>query len=117
MGANDCGSANVSLTTFASSYRTMLEKIQILCPNSEIYLMTLPSCGLYKEADKNAYNQVIKGYAEEFNLPLIDLSTLYTQDSYKDYVVDSCHPNNAGMIKISDAIVKILLKENGIVLE
>ncbi len=111
MGANDCGSSNVSLGTFQSSYKTMLDKIITLCPDSEIYLLTLPTTGLYKEADRLQYNAVIKSYAESYELGLVDLGDLYTTTSYKDYVVDSCHPNNAGMIAISNAIVEELLKE------
>ena len=111
MGANDCGSSNVSLGTFQSSYKTMLDKIINLCPDSEIYLLTLPTTGLYKEADRLQYNAVIKSYAESYELGLVDLGDLYTTTSYKDYVVDSCHPNNAGMIAISNAIVEELLKE------
>ena len=111
MGANDCGSSNVLLGTFQSSYKTMLDKIINLCPDSEIYLLTLPTTGLYKEADRLQYNAVIKSYAESYELGLVDLGDLYTTTSYKDYVVDSCHPNNAGMIAISNAIVEELLKE------
>lgn len=111
MGANDCGSSNVSLSSFQTSYKTMLDKIMILCPESEIYLMTLPTTGLYSEADRIAYNAVIRNYAEIYELPLIDLADLYTTTSYKDHVVDSCHPNNAGMIAISNKIVEELLKQ------
>ena len=111
MGANDCGSSNVTLKNFQSSYKTMLDKIINLCPESEIYLITLPSTGLYTESDRLNYNAVIKNYAEIYELGLIDLGNLYTPTSYKDYVVDSCHPNNAGMIAISNAIVEELLKE------
>ena len=111
MGANDCGSSNVSLSSFQTSYKTMLDKIMILCPESEIYLMTLPTTGLYTEADRIAYNAVIRNYAEIYELPLIDLADLYTTTSYKDHVVDSCHPNNAGMIAISNKIVEELLKQ------
>ena len=111
MGANDCGSSNVSLSSFQTSYQTMLDKIIVMCPEAEIYLMTLPTTGLYKEADRIKYNAVIKSYAESYNLPLIDLSDLYTTTSYKEHVVDSCHPNNKGMIAISNAIIEELLKD------
>ena len=111
MGANDCGSSNVSLSSFQTSYQTMLDKIIVMCPEAEIYLMTLPTTGLYKEADRVKYNEVIKSYAESYNLPLIDLSDLYTTTSYKEHVVDSCHPNNKGMIAISNAIIEELLKD------
>lgn len=110
MGANDCGSSNVSLQTFTSSYKVMLDKIQTICPESEIYLITLPASGLYTEDNRIKYNEVIESYAQSYNLPLIDLADLYTTTTYKEYVVDSAHPNNAGMIRIADKIIDELLK-------
>lgn len=114
MGANDCASASVSLSTFESSYKVMLEKIEILCPESEIYLLTLPSCGLYKDSEKDKYNAVISQCANEYGLSLIDLSTTYTQADYTNYVVDSCHPNKAGMAIIARDVVDGILKYNGV---
>lgn len=114
MGANDCGSSYVSLNTFDSSYKIMIDKIKVLCPESEIYLLTLPSTGIYDDDDKIKYNDVIKKYASEYELPLIDLSSTFTKDNYAQYCVDSCHPNKSGMKKISDEIIKQMLESKGI---
>lgn len=114
MGANDCGSSNVSLSTFKDSYKIMLDKIKVLCPDSEIYLINLQTSGLYELDEQEKYNAVIGEYAEQYNLPLVDISNLYTKDTYKDYVVDSCHPNKAGMIAMSDLIISEMLEYKGI---
>lgn len=114
MGANDCGSSNVSLSTFEDSYKIMLDKIKVLCPDSEIYLINLQTSGLYELDEQEKYNAVIGEYAEQYNLPLVDISNLYTKDTYKDYVVDSCHPNKAGMIAMSDLIISEMLEYKGI---
>ena len=114
MGANDCASASVSLTNFESSYKLMLDKIEVMCPNSEVYLLTLPSSGLYKDSEKVKYNNVIMECAKEYELNLIDLSNTYTIDTYKNYVVDSCHPNKAGMSIIARDIINGILKKEGI---
>ena len=52
--------------------------------------------------------------AEEYKLNLIDLSSTYTIDTYKNYVVDSCHPNKAGMTIIARDIINGILKKVGI---
>ena len=114
MGANDCGSKYVSLDTFTSSYKMMLDMIQDLCPNSEIYLMNLPSCALYTDSERIKYNNVIKKYADEYQLTLLNISSVFTQSTYKSYVVDSVHPNNAGMEKIGNLVIRLLLNSKGI---
>ena len=117
MGANDCASASVSLSTFKSSYKTMIDKIKSLSKESEIYVMTLPSTKLYSESDKNKYNEVIREQASSNNLNLIEMEQTFTKDNYKDFVVDSCHPNKAGMIKISEDVIRAMLKIKGIELD
>ena len=109
MGANDCGSANVKLETFNESYKVMLDKIKLLCPNSEIYIMTLPTLGMYEDDTKEEYNEVIRKYAKEYNYGLIELTHLYTKETFSNYSLDAGHPNKAGMIKISETVIKDML--------
>lgn len=114
MGANDCASANVSLDTFTSSYKLMLDKIQKLCPDSEIYLLTLPSCGLYTDNNKVLYNEVIRNCAKTYEVGLVELADTYSKETYVNYVVDSVHPNKAGMAKIAEDVIKGMLKLKGV---
>ena len=114
MGSNDCGSQYVKLETFKSSYKVMLDKIQVLCPNSEIYIMTLPPSKLYTESDRVEYNKVIREYATQYNLPLVEMNDTYNGDNCSNYLVDSAHQNLAGMTKLAEAVVKGLLESEGI---
>ena len=117
MGSNDAGSAYVSLNTFDSSYKVMLDKIIALCPESEIFIMTLPPSKLYTEADRVAYNEVIVKYATQYSLPIVDMNNAYNGKDVSNYLVDSAHQNLAGMTAVAEAVVKGMLKSKGIELE
>ncbi len=114
MGANDCGSQYVSLQSFTTMYKVMIEKIQKLCPDSEIFIMTLPPSKLYKESDRIEYNKVIVNYAEEFKLPLVNMDNTYNGEDCSKYLVDSAHQNYAGMTKIANCLMMELLKLKGV---
>lgn len=109
MGTNDCGTGSVDKAKFLEAYKTMLEKIKALCPNSEIYLMTLTPSGLCESSKRDEFNQVIKDYSVDYHL--IDVSNVYTYDEYRNYVVDACHPNKAGMDILAKKIIEELLRE------
>lgn len=114
MGANDCASSNVSLTMFDSSYKIVIDKIQKMCPDSQIYLINLPYSKMYNDTDRDKYNEVIKKYADSYKLPLLDITTAFQKDTVGDYLVDSAHPNKKGMKLMSDKIIMDLLKLKGI---
>lgn len=117
MGSNDCGSQYVKDETFKSSYKVMLDKIKVLCPNSEIYIMTLPPSKLYEEEDRVNYNKVIRDYANEYKLPIVEMNDAYNGDICTNYLVDSAHQNFAGMTKLANAVVKGMLESKGITIE
>lgn len=117
MGANDCGSKYVSLATFTTSYKTMLDKVKVLCPDAELFLCTLPPSGLYTAEDRVLYNNVIRDYAQTYEIAILDLETIYTQSEYTSYVVDSCHPNKAGMAIFANQIITDMLKSHEVVYE
>ena len=114
MGSNDCGSQYVELSTFTSSYKIMLDKMIALCPDAEIYIMTLPPSKLYTEANRVEYNKVIINYATEYNLPLINMDNVYGGNNCTDYLVDSAHLNLSGMEKFAELVVENLLSKAGI---
>lgn len=116
MGSNDCASAGVSLEKFNSSYNKMLEKIIKLCPNSEIYVMTLPESIMYRNKEQNhiEYNKVIRNNVSQFNLKLIELENMYGDDGCDNYLIDSAHPNLEGMNLFASTVIKEMLKINGI---
>lgn len=114
MGSNDCASKYVELSTFKSSYKIMLDKIKALCPDAEIYLCTLSPSGLCAGENRINYNKVILDYAEEYNLPVIDFNKIWTDSTYTDYVVDSGHPNKAGMEKYTRQAMIDMLQSDGV---
>ena len=113
MGANDAGS-NINMATFESSYKLMMDKIKVLCPNTEIYIMTLASNGLYNDTTKEKYNEVIRSCAKEYQATIIELSTLYDQSQYKNYAIDSGHPNLAGMTLFANRVIESMLKAKNV---
>ena len=110
MGANDCGSQYVQLSTFKSSYKTMLEKIQKLCPESEIICLTLPKAKMYSDADRADYSKVIMDTALEYNCKLINLENSWDPANFDNLLCDSIHPKKAGMDKIFETIYYSLRK-------
>ena len=110
MGANDCGSQYVQLSTFKSSYKTMLEKIQKLCPESEIICLTLPKAKMYSDADRADYSKVIMDTALEYNCKLINLENCWDPTNFDNLLCDSIHPKKAGMDKIFETIYYSLRK-------
>lgn len=106
MGSNDC--VSISVQNFRTQYKVMLDKLKKLCPNAEIILCTLPTSNLYKEANKELFNEVITDYANSYNLKLVNLGdTDITND-----LVDSAHPKRSGHTLIANKIISELFKED-----
>lgn len=106
MGANDCASAYVTASAFDAGYKQMLDNLQKLCPNSEIILCTLPNNKLYTDANQVEFNNIIIKYAEEYNLKLVDTSSV----NIEDHLCDSAHPLASGMELIANQMISELLK-------
>ena len=105
MGANDAGSSYINLSQFETAYNVMLNNLKTSCPDSEIILCTLPSITLYSEEDQIAYNNVIKAYATNNDYKVIDFADAFTRDEVGTYLVDSAHPNKAGMDKMAETAI------------
>lgn len=116
MGSNDCASDSVSLERFDSSYKLMLEKIKKMCPNAEIYVMTLPESIMYRNKTQNhiEYNKVIRKHITSFNLKLIEIEEMYGTTGCDKYLIDSAHPNLAGMNLFAQTVIKEMLACKGI---
>ena len=104
MGSNDAH-AKFSKTKFASYYEYMITQILDLCPNVEIVLATLCKSKLYDEDTRASYNSAITSLAEKYDFKIVDLAAVDISNS----LVDSAHPNKAGMLIISEKIVADLL--------
>lgn len=106
MGANDAPSPYITLTLFDEAYGEMIRTIQTSSPNSEIILCTLPSIPLYTETDQTNYSAIIQKYAIQHGLTLFDFSTAFSRASSNLYLVDSAHPNKAGMDKLAEVAIR-----------
>lgn len=106
MGSNDCASSGISSKSFDQDYSIMLENLKLLCPNSEIILLTLCTSPFYSVANQKTFNDIIKAKGEEFNLPVLDLQSA----SLEGHLVDSAHPKYSGMQVVANKIIEELNK-------
>lgn len=106
MGANDCASQYVTETAFNQGYTLMLNNLKKICPDSEIILCTLPGTKYYSEAAQQSFNKIIIEHAEKFALKLVDCSSAYIGNN----LVDSAHPDTAGMTIVAEKMIEELLK-------
>ncbi len=106
MGANDAPSPYITVNQFDTAYAEMIQNIKTSSPNSEIILCTLPSIPLYTETEQVDYSTVIQKYATENNFTLFDFSTAFSRTSSSQYLVDSAHPNKAGMDKLAEVAIR-----------
>ena len=106
MGSNDCASSGISSKSFDQDYSIMLENLKLLCPNSEIILLTLCTSPFYSVANQKTFNDIIKAKGEEFNLPVLDLQSA----SLDGHLVDSAHPKYSGMQVVANKIIEELNK-------
>lgn len=105
MGSNDAASSAVSEASFKNLYKVMIDKLKVLCPNSEIILMELPASSLYNETRRAAFNKIIDDYASEYGFKLVSTSNV----NIKPYLLDSAHPYTSGMTAIAEYICNELV--------
>ena len=78
------------------------------------YFCRSTSNGLYNDTTKEKYNEVIRSCAKEYQATIIELSTLYEQSQYKNYAIDSGHPNLAGMTLFANRVIETMLKAKNV---
>lgn len=118
LGINDVVS-NRNASTFRTSYKNMINKIQAAYPTTQIFVCNLPYETYTDGSNPDGYNYpglresinvVIEEVAQEYNLPLIDLDKVITKDTEsmasRYYLGDNIHPSYEGMKVIRDAVVK-----------
>lgn len=123
LGTNDLGN-NVELGNISSyvtehfipAYDLMLFNIVSQYPNADVFVCTLLPEGRNTEDELKAYNAAIKQLAASHKVNVIDLyaDSGITRANYLQYVLDEgtlkVHPNEAGMDKITECVVKALTK-------
>ncbi len=105
MGSNDAPSKYITLAEFDLAYKTMIDNIRLKAPNAEIYVCTLPPVSLYSTQEQEDYNSVILKYAGLMDLEVINLAEAFTLAEAKAYLLDSVHPNKAGMDRFAEIAI------------
>lgn len=117
MGMNDClvDPKDVTVSEFRTSYENMIQNIYLLYPNVKLFVCTIGYDIYYQNktnleshlTQKEAFNQIITEIAAENNIPVIDFANAYHSS---DYLLDTVHPNNLGMIELSKLAVETIKK-------
>lgn len=113
IGNNDALVADLNVLEFEASYRNMINNIYMLFPDIQIFVSTMSYEKYYLGKDgyeehlviRDGVNNAVKKLAEEFNLPLIDFASAYTDDSK---LYDTIHPNSLGMMALSEVAIKAM---------
>ena len=117
MGVND-GVSKVSQSQFEKGYRQMLDLIKTNFPSCQVFVCTLPYETYTDGTYRAGYNSTIENLAEEYNLPVIDLSNIWDETTeIKNnwhYLYDNIHPGVLGMQKISQQAIKSIKEFYGI---
>jgi len=118
LGVNDCG-GGVSTTNFKASYKTMLDKLETMYPEMQIFICNLPLTTLTNvEAGRGDFNKVIEEIGAEYNIPVIDFSKAWSSETEQvnnwTYLNDNVHPSALGMNVISQLVVKSIKEFYGI---
>ena len=106
MGANDAGSSYITVNQFDTAYAEMIQNIKDESPNSEIILCLLPPLWIFTKEEQASYNAIIQKYATENGFTYFDFNTAFTRASNYLYLVDSAHPNKAGMDKLAEVAIR-----------
>jgi lysophospholipase L1-like esterase len=54
--------------------------------------------------DNDVYNQNLQIWCKEFNVPFLDISKIWSQENFKEYVHDNVHPTAKGHQHIADQV-------------
>jgi len=105
MGTNDF-SHGVSVTSFTTAYKLMLDRLYYFYDDVEIYLCLHP---YNKYGDKVVqirldYNEAIKKIANEYHLTYFDLTEVITKDNVQTMMCYNPHPSALGMKTMADYI-------------
>ena len=113
LGVNDC-KRSITAKSFKEGYMTMIERMEEEFSGTQIMVCTLNACSFSVKECFNLrleYNIVIREVAAEYNLPVIELDKVITEENKAIYMANMLHPNRAGMDEISKEVVRVL-KEN-----
>lgn len=110
LGINDC-KRDITTKNFKEGYITMIERMKKEFVGVDIVICTLNACSFSYQQCYNLrieYNNALREIAGEFNLSLIELDKVITEENKALYMANMLHPNRAGMDEISKEVIKVL---------
>ena len=105
MGTNDF-SHGVTGDRFKKAYTHMIEQIKYYYDDVIIYVCLLPS-NLYGDnfiAPRETNNASIKQIANDYNLKIIDFTSVLTNSNCRELIFAGSHPNKDGMDAMSEYV-------------
>lgn len=107
MGMNDSLVKDIKTADFEVSYNNMVKHIYEIFPNVDLFICT---CSYEEYCVKNgmasthnvvtpAINEIITRIGRQQNIPVIDFSSAYSDNSC---LIDTVHPNALGMSKLAE---------------
>ena len=122
LGTNDLAADDVTFDQntlydtlgFIQAYDEMIYNIVTAYPDADVFVCTLLPEGRNTDGELLEYNEAIREIANDQGVNVIDLyaDSGITRANYLQYVIDQgtlrVHPNEEGMDKISDTVVKAL---------
>ncbi|MBQ8292485.1 MAG: InlB B-repeat-containing protein [Bacilli bacterium] len=113
LGVNDC-KRGIKKDSFKEGYMLMIDRMQTIYPSTKIVLCTLNACSFVEtkyQALKDEYNEAITELANTYDLPLVKLHEVITNETKDLHMANMLHPNRIGMEAIADEVVKVLKEE------
>jgi lysophospholipase L1-like esterase len=125
IGTNDVGNRTIPIEYWFGAYKYVVEQAEKKVPGIEIILITAPPTGTSYKRNKTLnprlmkWNEMIKEYALEKDLRVLDLYSLLVSDGGlmpDEMTRDGLHFNHIGYERWTNSI-KEILKEDGVIKE
>ena len=116
LGINDYD-GGVAVTTFTTSYDTMISNMKAKYPNADVFLMNfVPNKANSRPiTDMEAYNKAVSDIADKYDATVVDLykNSGITASTASLFMGDSqaLHPNVQGMTAMANTVLDVLIEK------
>ncbi len=115
LGINDC-KVGTDVTSFKRAYKQMIEMMINTLGDVDIVLCTLGASTFSYVNCYNLrieYNNAIRDLASQYNLSIVELDKVITEENKEQYMANMLHPNKKGMDVIYTAVMDTLDRKIG----